>query len=497
MTPAHTTSDLGPPNEPTAAPREIRPTVAQKIFYSLGQAAQSGGFDTAVGFVFFYYTVVLGLSGAIVGAALAVGLAFDAIVDPFIGSWSDNIKSRLGRRLPLMIAAIPLTTISVGLLFSPPADLSQPLLFGWLVLLSVAGRSSISLFNVPYIALGAELATGYAERTSVVVYRSVAGILAGLVITALGFSVFFADGGLQRPEGYPGFGWTAAAVLFVCMTVCCLGLRRHAASLPQPVQVPQPMWRRLPNEVKEIFANRSFRLLFLSAVITYVAQGLNATLNSHSFVFVWQLKSEDIQFITYAFIVGRLIGVGGAPKFQQRLEKKDVVLIGLSLLIANWLVVQGSWLLGLYSPVGDAALMPMQFNSFVAGIGIGFVSVSYPSMMADAADEHEHLFGRRREGLYFAGLGFANKAATSIGVLLAGVALDIIRFPSDIGQKVGVVLPHDVQFRLVLVWGPVAAVIAVISMLIFSSYAITRTRHAEIAAALRAKRDLGDGAQVA
>ena len=81
--------------------------------------------------------------------------------------------------------------------------------------------------------------------------------------------------------------------------------------------------------------------------------------------------------------------------------------------------------------------------------------------------------------------------------ILAVVQQDASLSVADIGQKVGVVLPHDVQFRLVLVWGPVAAVIAVISMLIFSSYAITRTRHAEIAAALRAKRDLGDGAQVA
>ena len=467
---------------------EVRPTVAQKVFYSLGQAAQSGGFDTAVGFVFFYYTLVLGLSGALVGAALAVGLAFDALVDPMIGSWSDNIKSRLGRRLPLMFAAIPLTAISTGLLFSPPANLSQPLLFGWLALMSVAGRAAISLFHVPYIALGAELATGYAERTSVVVYRSVAGVLAGLAITALGYSVFFADGGLQKPDGYPGFGWMAAAVLVVCMTACCLGLMRHAASLPQPEQIAQPMWRRLPGEVKEIFANRSFRLLFVSAVITFVAQGLNATLNSHSFVFVWLLKSETIQFITYAFVVGLLLGVGAAPRIQLRLEKKNVVLIGLSLLIANWLVIQGSWLLGVYSPVGDAALLPMQINSFVAGVGLGLVNVSYPSMMADAADEHEHLFGRRREGLYFAGLGFANKAAVAVGVFLAGVALDLIRFPADIGQKVGAILPHDVQFRLVLVWGPLPAVVAVISMLIFTSYAITRARHAEIAAALRLKR---------
>ncbi len=476
--------------KPIAAVGEIRPTVTQKIFYSLGQAAQTGGFDTAIAFVFFYYTAVLGLSGALVGAALAVGLAFDAIVDPMVGSWSDNIKSRLGRRLPLMIAAIPLITVSIGLLFSPPPNLSQPLLFGWLAMLSVATRSFISLFNVPYVALGAEMATGYTERTSVVVYRSIAGLLAGIAITALGFSVFFANGGLQRPDGYPGFGWSAATILFVCMTTCCLGLRRYAAGLPQPETVAEPMWRRLPIEVKEIFANRSFRLLFLSAVITFIAQGLNATLNSHSFVFVWRLKSEDIQFITYAFMAGILLGVGTAPAIQRRLEKKNVVLIGLALLIANWLVIQGAWLLGVYSPVGGAALAPMQMNSFVAGVGIGFVSIAYPSMMADAADEHEHLFGPRREGLYFAGLGFANKAASGVGVLLAGLALDLIRFPQDMGHRVGAVLPHDVQTRLVVVWGPLPAVIAVISMLIFASYSITRKRHAEIAASLLEKRTM-------
>lgn len=466
------------------------PSVGLKIFYGLGQAAQSGGFDTAVGFVFFYYSVVLGLPGAWVGAALAVGLAFDAVVDPFIGSWSDNLKSRLGRRLPLMIVAIPPTVVSIGLLFSPPAGLPPPLLFAWLLATSVAGRVAISLFHVPYVALGAELTTDYAGRTSVVVYRSAAGVLAGLAITAVGYSAFFADGGLQRADGYPGFGWSAGAVLLVCMGLCCLGLGRYAAALPQPTAVEQPMWRRLPFEVREIFTNRSFRLLFISALVTYLAQGLNATLNSHAFVFVWRLKSESIQFITYAFVAGLLIGVGAAPKVQARLEKKTVVLIGLSLLIANWVILQGAWLAGLYTPTGSAALTPMQANSFVAGIGIGFVSVAYPSMMADAADEHEHLFGRRREGLYFAGLGFANKAAVGLGVLLAGVALDVIRFPADIGQSPGTILDPDVQLRLVMVWGPIPALVAVASMVIFASYRITRARHAVIAAAIRPQADM-------
>lgn len=466
------------------APAAFKPSIPVKLAYSLGQVAQSGGFDAAIAFIFFYYSAVLGLSGTLVGVALAVGLAADASVDPLIGSWSDNIKSRHGRRLPLMALSVPLIAISLGLLFSPPGGLGQPGLFVWLAVMSVAVRGAISLFNVPYIALGAELTTDYAGRTSVVVYRAITGILSGVVVTAIGFSIYFANGGLQKPDGYPSFGWSVALLIFACLTVCCFGIRRYAATLPQPEQAPGSMVRRLPGEVKEIFSNRSFRLLFISAVVIYMAAGANASLNSHAFVYVWRIKSEQIQFISYAFLVGLLLGVLFAPTMQEVMEKKNVVITGFLLLIANWLVLQGAMLAGLYHPLGDAALLPMQCNSFVAGIGLGFILVAYPSMMADAADEHEHLFGRRREGLYFAGLGFANKAATGLGVMVAGVALDIIKFPADVGKTVSAALPEAMQIRLVMIWGPLPAVIAIVSLIILASYGITRARHAQIALAL-------------
>lgn len=461
-----------------------KPSIPVKLAYSLGQVGQNGGFDAAIAFIFFFYSAVLGLSGTLVGAALAVGLAADASVDPIIGSWSDNIKSRYGRRLPLMALSVPLIAISLGLLFSPPSGLSQTGLFVWLAVMSVAVRSTISLFNVPYIALGAELTTDYVERTSVVVYRAITGICSGVVVTAIGYSVYFADGGLQRVGGYSSFGWSVAALIFICLTICCLGIRRYAAALPQPEPAPGSMLRRLPGEVKEIFSNRSFRLLFISAVVIYTAAGTNASLNSHAFIFVWQIKSEQIQFISYAFLVGLLLGALFAPSLQRFMEKKNVVIIGFLLLIANWLVLQGAMLAGIYLPLGDAALWPMQFNSFVAGIGFGFILVAYPSMMADAADEHEHLYGRRREGLYFAGLGFANKAATGLGVMVAGAALDVIKFPSNAGQPAATALSDAVQSRLVMIWGPVPAIIALISLVILSYYSITRARHAEIATAL-------------
>ncbi len=470
----------------TAPPLAVmRPTLPVKLAYSLGQAAQNGGFDAAIAFIFFYYSAVLGLSGTLVGAALAVSLAFDAVVDPVVGSWSDNIRSRLGRRLPLMIAAVPLISLSLGLLFSPPHGLGQTGLFLWLAVMSVAVRSFISLFNVPYIALGAEMATGYAERTSIVVYRAMAGLFVGVAVTAIGYSVWFAHGGLQRADSYPGFGWSVALLLLACMTLCCLGIWRYAAALPQPDQAPGSTLRRLPAELKEIFSNRSFRLLFISAVVIFVAIGANGSLNNHAFVFVWKMKSEMIQFISYAYLVGILLGVIGAPMLQKLIEKKYVVIAGFLLLIANWVVLQGAMLTGFYHPLGDAALLPMQLNSWVAGIGTGFVLVAYPSMMADAADEHEYLFGRRREGLYFAGLGFAGKAATGLGVMVAGAALDMIHFPRSLGAGAGATLAEGLQVGLVAIWGPVPAIIAIISLAILASYGITRAAHDKIAAALR------------
>ena len=58
-------------------------------------------------------------------------------------------------------------------------------------------------------------------------------------------------------------------------------------------------------------------------------------------------------------------------------------------------------------------------------------------MMADAADEHEFLFGTRREGLYYAGLNFSAKAASGLGALVAGLALDLIAFPTNLAAHGG------------------------------------------------------------
>lgn len=461
-----------------------RPPLPVKVFYGLGAMGESS-FIAAVAFVFFYYTAVLGLSGSLVGAALFLGLCADAAVDPFFGSWSDNIHSRFGRRIPLMVFGGPLMAISVGLLFSPPAGLPDPALFAWLAGWAIVVRAGVSMFHVPYVALGAEMSADYHERSGLVAWRTVFGILATGAATGLAYSVFFkGEGGLQRLGGYPPFGWTIAAIIAVSTLVSTAGSARYAASLPGAPPVDQHLLRRLPGEVAEIFRNRSFRILFFSAAVCYTAVGVNSAFNSHAYVFVWRLQPEMIQTATFSFLGGLFVGVPLTPLVARVLEKRTVAMIGMGLVAGAWVLMGLPRIAGLVLAEGAPAVPYLASLVAVAGLGAGFCAIAFPSMMADAADEHRRLFGRRREGLYFAGLGFAFKAATGLGVLVSGFALDLIGFPKEAGRQVGLVLSEALQQRILFAWGPLGALMVLASMTILGAYAITRRRHAEVAAAL-------------
>jgi len=481
---------IGVPVAPEAPAHdgELKPPGRVKFFYSLGQVVESGYLAINT-FIFFYYTAVLGLSGALVGIALAVSMCLDAAADPLIGSWSDSVRSRFGRRLPVMLIGAPLTMITMGLLFTPPSGLSPFLLFGWLTLTKMGVRAFASMFNIPYFALGGELSDGYVERARIVAYRLLSGILVTVLITALAWSVFFAgEGGLQRPDRYPAFGWTVATIILAGALISCAGVWRYAAALPQPKTPAEPMLGRLLGELSEIFRNRSFRILFASMLIFASAAGVNTALNNHTYVFVWRLRPETIQLIAYALLAGIAAGIPLTPPLLRRMEKKTAVAIGFALVIGAWFVLPALRALGVFMPTGDAALPWLTASTFVQGVGTGLIFIAFPSMMADAADEHEHIHGSRREGLYFSGLGFAGKAAAGVGTMVGGFALDLMNFPREAGRAVGAVVSEDVLGNLILAWGPLPAVMCLVGALIFMPYGITRRRHDEISAALKVRR---------
>ena len=90
-----------------------------RIFYGVGGGVYAIKESAYAIFILLFYTQVLGLSGAVTGAIIAASLLWDGISDPLIGSWSDRLRSRYGRRHPFRVySTLPLALGFIGL-FSP------------------------------------------------------------------------------------------------------------------------------------------------------------------------------------------------------------------------------------------------------------------------------------------------------------------------------------------------------------------------------------------
>ena len=439
--------------------RRTRLTFLQKTIY--GSGALADGMATAVlGFLFFYMTAVCGLSGAMAGASFVIALLIDSIADPLIGSFSDNTSTLFGRRHPWMLAAALPLALSLGLLFSPPAILTSWGLFAYMTLATVGVRVSLSLFAVPHVALGAELSDDYVERSNIVAYRTAFNVIATIAGPLLIYKVFTHNSsGLLHRGGYVPFAWVSAAIALLAAVTCVLGTRHVISRLH--IVAPkggQPLLRFL-REIAEIFRNRNFIILFVGSLIYFASQGLRDQLNLHYAVFFWKFSNEALFAIQVAGAAGAVFGFPLTWWLQRHVEKHHLLVITLVVTCTGAALAPLFRIADILPASGPGLLIPILVLKALDGAGQVIIGVTYYSLTADAADEHEYLFHARREGLFFAGLAFSNKAASAIGGLVAGLALDWIAFPSAIAEKgASLHIPAPTIIELALIAGPATAV---------------------------------------
>ena len=140
-------------------------TAVEKWSYAVGNMPFSVKDAAFVNFVVFYYTQVQGLSGSLAGLAMFIAMVSDAINDPIVGSWSDTFKSRWGRRHPLILGGgLPMALMFLAL-FAPPDGMGEIGIFLWLTIVSILLRTFLTIYFIPYSAMGAELSGDYDERT--------------------------------------------------------------------------------------------------------------------------------------------------------------------------------------------------------------------------------------------------------------------------------------------------------------------------------------------
>ncbi|HEV2364607.1 MAG TPA: MFS transporter [Caulobacteraceae bacterium] len=461
-----------------------------KAIYGVGAIADAIYLAALGTFLFFYLTLVCGLANSLAGAVISVGLVVDAIADPLVGSLSDNARSRLGRRHPFMFAGLIPFTLGLGLIFSLPVGLSPGALALWALAVLILLRVSHSTWFLPYIGLGAELTDDFAERTDVVAARifiAVPGTLACLFL-ARGVFMKGAAGQFDR-AAYAPFGWACAALALTAGLACAIGTlpalpRLHAVGAPA-----RKFGAQFVRDLAEMFANRTFIVVFASLLSMFAGFGLVATLVLHVYNFFWRLPAWGVTAILFATPLGGLLGAPLYLALFRQAEKRTVVIVGLLSYAVILAALPPLKIFGLL-PSGLPLDLLLLGATFALAIIAACVAIAFQSAMADAADEHEHLFGTRRESLYYAGLNFSVKVAAAGGAAVAGVGLDLIGFPTALASKGGMAahIPPAAITRLGLLFGPGGAAIIALSGIIFFAFGLTRSKHEDILASLSERR---------
>jgi Na+/melibiose symporter-like transporter len=462
--------------------------------FGVGQTAEGIVFAVFGTFTLFYFNQVLEISAALTGLALGIALFFDAISDPLAGSISDRLKTRWGRRHPMIaLSAVPLGVCVVAL-FNPPSGMPDLFYFGWLVVFAVLSRLFLTLYHIPHLALGAEMAQDYVDRTRVYSYSQLFGTLGIYGFSFLMLTFIFpttdeASHGLLNRNGYLPFSLSAACGIIVSIGLFMWGTFKEIPYLPKVTFKAEERLRpqRLFREVVTAFRNRSYRMLFGGLLFAVILLGIEAAFMVYMYIHFWELPTESMRWLGPTTLCALPISIVLAPILTARFEKRRILIVLSTIIIVNTNVPICLRLFTDLMPAnGTPELLPLLLCfAFIAGLAGPAVMVTLNSMFADIADEQELITGERQEGIIFSARSFAFKAAGALASILGGVALDLISFPR--GAAPGEV-DADILFMLGAVAGPLTSIFGLINLLFYLGYRLSRERIKEIQLELMARR---------
>lgn len=461
--------------------RADRLPFSTKLLYGSGTVAfgvKDQGFNALL---MIFYNQIVGLPAEWVGVAIMIAMVVDALIDPLLGQWSDDTRSRLGRRHPFMYAAALPVALSYLLLWWPPGW-SPGAQFAYLVATAIVVRVSISLYEIPSTALLAEFTTDYDERTRLVAYRFFFGVLGGVGMGILAFGAFFKPSeaypvGQLNPAGYETYAIVAAAVMLVSILVSSLGTQRRVAQLEKLPPPDRPAMGQLLRHMAAVLFHPTYLAVILFSLFAAMASGLTATLGIYFTTYVWGLDAGQIAALTTTALAGIALAFVVALPLSARVGKRAAAMTLYLIALVSGGAPLTLRLLGLFPQNGDPALMPLlmvQIALWTACTIAG--SILAVSMVADVTEQVRLSTGKRSEGLLFSVVTMVNKAISGMGVFVSGLLLSAVAFPQKAlpGQ-----VDQSVLDSLAIVYVAATAGLFLLAIACLSFYPITRRHHDE------------------
>lgn len=377
----------------------------------------------------YFFTVVLKLEPALAGSILFGAKLFDAALAPVVGSWSDRTDTRWGRRRPFLFIGSILCAAGLVFIFNPPS--AQPLvLLAGLMLISVG----YSLFNIPYIAMPAEMTDSQIERTSIMSWRIAFVGIGTMVATSLLPLLIKYWGGDGRAYGM--MGMVAAALTFITMVAAfsMTSGARATRSMGEPFSFSAM--------VSAVTSNRPFAYLLVAKLLQLI--GLAATSASMLFMFKQVIGSGESMLALWGLIAN---GVSIAsmlvwPSIGKRYGKVPVYCAS----VAGYALFGVSWLM-----VGpETSTFAVLVRAAGSGVFIGGLLLMGQSLLPDTISVDHVRTGLRREGVFAGAYSFVEKASSALGPMAVGFIFQVMGFathgaaggdPRAVYLAVGVLTP--------------------------------------------------------
>ncbi|GGI03799.1 MFS transporter [Egicoccus halophilus] len=272
-----------------------RPTLSRRTYlgYAVGSVG-TGVFATVPGLLLLTFLVrQLQVPPALAGLVILLPRLWDVVTDPLVGSLSDRTRSRLGPRRPWLLAGALTLPVAFALLFRVPELAGRPAAV-YVLGVYVLGTTAFTIFQVPYVAMPAEMTQDYHERTTILSWR-VALLTVGILLAGGLAPEIVAAGGGGR-DGYARMGLAIGAVLLTALLACFLGTRAA------PVAAPVATTASFRQQLRAAGDNRPFLLLLACFVVQ--ALGIGAMLAGVDFFAAYVLGDPGQTSILFVCLVG-------------------------------------------------------------------------------------------------------------------------------------------------------------------------------------------------
>jgi GPH family glycoside/pentoside/hexuronide:cation symporter len=382
------------------------------------------------------------LPAVTMGILLLTATIWDAVIDPFIGHYSDTLRSRWGRRRPFLMFASPFILFGAILLWTPPSPTNYALNAVYFMVIILIYHTSYSLVGIPYDASMPEMAPETHARLGLSYWKGFFGIIGVLIGSLVAAPLFESIGAVAMGAVVGGVG-------VVTIYITLLGLRETTRPVGETMSAV--------DGIKATFQNKQFLILFFSTLAVHIAYQM--VLANFPYFVTLVLKQTEGDVGIYQGVLIIFIALTGPVWTWLNRKYSQRVLLNASMLLLGVIFA-----LGFFIGALDSATISIQAYIFVALVGTalgGYLILIY-AMMGNVVDYDELLTNRRREAIYYGTFSFAIGLGTSVGTLILPLLL----------ENFGYTQANPLGVRLAF---PVMAVFIFIGYSLFQKYRIGDT----------------------